>query len=72
MPRKSAKAVRKKYSVITCARCEKKFPTRKALAMHSKAHLSAVREMEMLMSGQLPEETKLGLEFKGKNRIIVS
>ena len=53
-------------------RCEKQFPTRKALKTHSKAHLQALHELQMLERGEVPVETKLGSEFKGKNKIIVT
>jgi hypothetical protein len=55
-----------------CMRCEKKFTSRSALKIHSKAHLRALHELKMLEEGLKPEETKLGSEFKGKNRIIVT
>jgi len=66
---KSAKPKRQPY---ICMRCERQFPSRKALKMHSKAHLQALREMRMLEEGHIPLETKMGSEFKGKNKIIVS
>ncbi len=55
-----------------CFRCQKGFPTRKGLKRHSKAHLQALREMKMLEQGHVPIETKFGVEFKGKNKIIVA
>ncbi len=55
-----------------CMRCEKQFPSRKALKAHSKSHLHALYELKMLEEGHVPVETKLGSEFKGKNKIIVS
>ena len=55
-----------------CMRCEKQFTSRKALITHSKAHLQALHELKMLEEGHVPVETKLGGEFKGKNKIIVS
>jgi len=55
-----------------CMRCEKIFPSRNALKSHSKAHLQAIKEMRLLQEGHVPVETKLGSDFKGKNRIIVS
>ncbi len=55
-----------------CMRCERQFPSRKALQVHSKSHLQALYEIKMLEQGQVPVETKFGSEFKGKNRVIVS
>ncbi|MBI4174664.1 MAG: hypothetical protein HY517_03390, partial [Candidatus Aenigmarchaeota archaeon] len=47
------------------------FPSFNALKVHSKTHLN-MHEMKMLQSGHIPDETKLGSAFRGKNRIIVS
>jgi hypothetical protein len=69
---KIVKTKKTKKQVFTCMRCEKQFPSMNALRVHSKAHLQALKEMKMLEAGQTPVETKLGSEFKGKNRVIIS
>lgn len=55
-----------------CGRCYKSFQSRKGLVMHSRQHLQAISEIKMLERGEHPEFSKLGAEFKGKNKIIVS
>ncbi len=64
--------IRKKKRPVQCARCEQTFPTFNALKVHSKTHLQSLHEMKMLQQGHIPDETKLGSAFKGKNKIIVS
>lgn len=54
-----------------CVRCGRFFKSRLALKRHSSEHLKALKDMQMLRDGQLPEESKLGEGFKGKNRIII-
>lgn len=54
-----------------CVRCGRFFKSRLALKRHSTDHLKALQEMQMLRDGQLPVESKLGGEFKGKNKIII-
>ncbi|HIG97482.1 MAG TPA: hypothetical protein HA230_04015, partial [Candidatus Aenigmarchaeota archaeon] len=55
-----------------CMRCEQVFPSWNALKIHSRTHLQSLREMKMLQNGHIPDETKLGASFRGKNKIIVS
>lgn len=62
----------KKNEYNKCMRCEILFPSRTALKAHLKSHLQAMREIKMLEEGFIPVESKIGMEFKGKNRIIVS
>ena len=57
---------------VKCMRCEQTFSSWKALKVHSKTHLSTLREMKMLQQGHIPDETKMGSTFKGKNKIIIS
>lgn len=73
MKKKIARAKKRQpASKFVCMRCERQFPSKKALQVHSKSHLQALYEIKMLEQGHTPEETKLGSEFKGKNRVIVS
>ncbi|MEK6888021.1 MAG: hypothetical protein AABX14_03695 [Candidatus Aenigmatarchaeota archaeon] len=67
-------SLRRKKSKATarCMRCEQVFPNWNALKVHSRTHLQTLREMKMLQSGHIPDETKLGAAFRGKNKIIVS
>jgi hypothetical protein len=55
-----------------CMRCDKEFPNRDLLKRHLKMHMQALQEIRMLEEGFVPVESKIGLEFKGKNRIIIS
>ena len=59
----------KKYK---CARCEHRFSSMITLRRHSRRHLASLRELNMLIEGNMPPENKLGSEFRGRNRIIVS
>ncbi|MEM7819674.1 MAG: hypothetical protein QXD48_02490 [Candidatus Aenigmatarchaeota archaeon] len=63
------KKIKDKYK---CIRCGRLFKSRLALKRHSNEHLRALKELKMLQEGYVPEETKLGFGFKGKNRIIVT
>jgi hypothetical protein len=53
-------------------RCGKTFSSMLGLKRHSSEHLRELREIKMLREGFIPEETKLGFGFKGKNKIIIS
>ena len=55
-----------------CLRCDREFASRDALKKHLKMHNQALREIKLLEEGHVPIESKIGLEFKGKNRIIIS
>ncbi|MBI2972123.1 MAG: hypothetical protein HYY37_06915 [Candidatus Aenigmarchaeota archaeon] len=57
-----------------CMRCLKEFSTWNGLAGHSRQHTAkpALVEIKLLQQGKRPELNKVGQEFKGKNRIIVS
>ncbi|MEM7826761.1 MAG: hypothetical protein QXQ40_00875 [Candidatus Aenigmatarchaeota archaeon] len=39
--------------------------------MATKKQIRKVREMTLLEQGFIPKQSKLGTEFKGKNRIII-
>ena len=62
----------KEKEAIRCARCEQSFTSFNALKVHSKSHLSTLHEIKMLQQGHIPDETKMGVTFKGKNRVIIS
>ena len=55
-----------------CMRCDREFPSRAALKTHLKMHSQVMHEIKMLEEGFVPVESKIGMEFRGKNRIIVS
>lgn len=65
------KIKKKKARPVQCMRCEQVFPSFNALKIHSNSHLQ-MREMKMLQQGHIPDETKMGSTFRGKNKIIVS
>lgn len=55
-----------------CARCGQSFSSHTKLVNHSRQHVEAGKNMNLLKQGYMPEESKLGSEFRGKNRIIVA
>ena len=55
-----------------CARCSATFSSRNKLKEHSKSHLKVLEEMKLLQQGHVPQESKIGEKFKGKNRVIIS
>ena len=55
-----------------CTRCAQSFPNINKLKLHSQKHTDTLKEMKMLVEGQMPEANKMGSEFKGKNRVIIS
>ena len=59
----------KKY---LCSRCGADFKTWASLRTHSKKHTDTLKEIAMLRRGQLPAESKIGMKFKGKNKVIIS
>ncbi len=63
--------LKKKVRRVQCMRCEQFFPSFNALKVHSRTHLQ-MQEMKMLQQGHIPDETKMGVTFRGKNKIIVS
>lgn len=60
--------IRKKFM---CARCRKSYKGWDGLRRHSKIHLNEA-EISMLAEGHMPAQSKVGSEFKGKNRVIIS
>mgnify|MGYP001620045257 CR=1 FL=1 len=59
----------KKY---LCSRCGAGFKTLRQLKLHAGKHVEMRKEVELLMRGHIPPENKLGLKFKGKNKVIIS
>ena len=60
---------------FTCKKCDANFSSRMELGMHdSHVHMSkvALEEIKLLEQGFIPEETKLGTKFKGKNRVVIA
>ena len=55
-----------------CARCDAIFSSRNKLKEHSKSHLKVLEEMKLLQQGHVPQESKIGEKFKGKNKVIIS
>jgi len=55
-----------------CARCSATFSSRNKLKTHSKTHLKVLEEMKLLQQGHIPQESKIGEKFKGKNKVIIS
>jgi len=69
----SRKAIAKKEEGFNiCMRCDMNFQSRDALKKHLKSHQQAMQEIKLLEEGHVPSESKIGFEFKGKNRIIIS
>ena len=68
-----AKSVKKKKK-YTCMRCKKQFSSFDSLRVHSRKHLKKekIDELKLLEGGHVPTKSKIGSEFKGKNRIIIS
>lgn len=66
-----AKRPRIKY---TCMRCKKSYSSFKTLKAHSKKHLEReiIDEIKLLEKGHVPNKNKIGSEFRGKNKIIIS
>ncbi len=69
---RKVKKAGKKVKSVKCMRCEQIFPSWRALKIHSKSHLQTLQEIRMLQKGHVPDETKMGSTFRGKNKIIVS
>ena len=65
--------VKKAKKKFTCMRCKKIFSSFKTLKVHSKKHLrrELLDEIKLLEKGHIPNKTKIGSEFKGKNKIIL-
>ncbi|MFH0832895.1 MAG: hypothetical protein V1900_04200 [Candidatus Aenigmatarchaeota archaeon] len=59
---------------LVCVRCKAEFSSWETLKRHSKKHLEkeTMDEFRLLKEGHIPHQTKIGSEFKGKNRIIIT
>ncbi|MBI2076166.1 MAG: hypothetical protein HYT72_02880 [Candidatus Aenigmarchaeota archaeon] len=57
-----------------CMRCKKEYNSWRGLQRHSAVHLKkgGAYEIQQLKEGKIPDVTKIGAEFKGKNKIIIS
>jgi len=57
-----------------CMRCKKEYGTWRGLQIHSAVHLrkDSFYEIQQLREGRVPHVNKIGTEFKGKNKIIIS
>ncbi len=70
-PRQSSPK-KKTFVQFKCARCMMCFSSRVKLKHHSQKHTDALKELELLRQGHVPDYNKIGSEFKGKNRIIIT
>jgi hypothetical protein len=61
-----------KKKKLVCFRCDQSFSGWAGLREHSKLHLKTLAELKQLQEGKIPDETKLGSAYKGKNKIIIS
>ena len=59
----------KKYK---CSRCGADFKTWASLRTHSKKHTDMLKDIQLLRRGHVPAESKIGMKFKGKNKVIIS
>ncbi len=57
---------------IVCQKCGRYFSTPKRLRIHVKKMHADIAEITLLEHGFLPEKTKFGKAFRGRNRVIVS
>jgi len=66
--------MRKKAKKYVCMRCKRAFSSFDTLRVHSKKHLKreVLDELKLLESGHVPDQSKIGSDFKGKNKIIIS
>ncbi len=76
MAKKAAKMTGAKKDAVKyrCMRCKKEYNSWRGLQTHSAVHLKrgSFAEIQQLKDGVIPETNKIGTEFKGKNRIIIS
>ena len=70
MPRKRSQ--RNPKQVFRCIVCSSVYASKSALRHHAKKHVRAFDDIKRLASGFIPEETKVGTKFKGKNKVIIS
>ena len=62
-----------KSKKFECIKCRKGFNNLRELSKHSKSHpAKAAKEIKMLQSGKLPDMSKAGTGFKGKNKVIIT
>lgn len=62
-----------KSKKFECIKCRKPFGSLEKLKKHSKTHPELVsKEIKLLQSGKLPDMSKAGSGFKGKNKVIIT
>lgn len=67
-----ARKKKTKKAVFRCIVCKSKYSSKSALRVHSKKHIHAFEDIKRLQEGFVPEETKVGTKFRGKNKVIIS
>ncbi len=57
-----------------CMRCRHEYASWRGLQRHSSTHLrkETFYEIQQLREGKVPGTSKIGGEFKGKNKIVIS
>ncbi len=63
---------KKAFVQFRCARCMMSFSSRTKLKHHSLKHTEALKDLELLREGHIPDTNKIGSEFRGKNKIIIT
>ncbi len=58
--------------MIVCQKCGRNFKNVNALKKHSKQVHDDIEDIALLKKGHIPDKSKIGKEFKGKNKIVVS
>ena len=66
-------ALRTAKKEYVCIHCRKAFVRLPAKKKHVKTHAKQKNnELTLLENGKLPDVSKIGLPFKGKNKIIIA
>ncbi len=62
-----------KSKKFECIKCRKGFNNLKGLRKHTKIHPEKMsKDIKILASGKLPNMSKAGSGFKGKNKVIIT
>ena len=66
--------MKKPKKKLICMRCKAEFTNWDSLKRHSKKHLQreVLDEFKLLKEGHVPKKSKIGSEFRGKNRIVIT